>query len=343
MRAWSEQYTADGADGAAIASGELEPRNPSDGPVVAVPLSSLRMLQSPRVSGENAEHIQALAEAQERLPPIIVHRSTMCVIDGMHRVRAAELCGRDEIEVRFFDGDEADAFVLAVTANIAHGLPLSLADRKVAAARIIAAHPRWSDRLIATNTGLAAKTVRSLRAAVGDGAPEPGERVGQDGRVRPSSTKKGREIASEMVRRDPHLSLRQVARAAGISPETVRDVRRRLRSGEDPVLPRQRGAAPPATAPPATADGPPPPPHVRNVRLLSLIRQLKGDPALRVSDAAPALLKIVYANAVINEKLGAVVAGLPEHTRGTIARTARECARVWASFASELEAGRLPL
>jgi hypothetical protein len=36
--------------------------------------------------------------------------------------------------------------VLAVQVNVTHGLPLSLADRKVAASRIIDCYPGWSNR-----------------------------------------------------------------------------------------------------------------------------------------------------------------------------------------------------
>ncbi len=54
----------------------------------------------------------------------------MCVIDGVQRVRAAESSTRDHPEAQFFDGDENDAFVLAVEANTANGLPLSVACAK---------------------------------------------------------------------------------------------------------------------------------------------------------------------------------------------------------------------
>src|SRR3981081_155007 len=90
-----------------------------------------------------------LAEASGALPPIMVHRPTMRVIDGVHRVRAALLNGITEIEGRLLDWDENAAFILAVTANIAHGLPLNPADRAAAAARIIACQPLWSDRAVA--------------------------------------------------------------------------------------------------------------------------------------------------------------------------------------------------
>ena len=70
----------------------------------------------------------------------------MRVIDGTHRLRAALLRGVDVIDVLYFDGPDADAFVLAVELNHTHGLPLSRADRTAAAERIIGSHPDWSDR-----------------------------------------------------------------------------------------------------------------------------------------------------------------------------------------------------
>ena len=66
---------------------------------VTVPVSSLLSGDSPRLAGENLEHVQLLAVVQG-LPPILVHRSTMRVIDGMHRLRAAKLRGDETIAVR---------------------------------------------------------------------------------------------------------------------------------------------------------------------------------------------------------------------------------------------------
>ncbi|KOG90227.1 streptomycin biosynthesis protein, partial [Streptomyces varsoviensis] len=93
---------------------------------------------------------------------------------------AAMLCGHDKIAVRFFDGDEADAFVLAVESNIAHGLPLSLADRKRAAGRIIDSHPQWSDRIVASVTGIAPGTVAEIRRRRTGGLTAVSSRIGQD-------------------------------------------------------------------------------------------------------------------------------------------------------------------
>ncbi|MEV7712354.1 ParB/RepB/Spo0J family partition protein [Streptomyces sp. NPDC088270] len=137
----------------------------TDRPEVAeVDLRGLRFGVSPRFREEDVEHTRALAEiAAELLPPIIVHRPSMTVVDGLHRSRAALLRGEHTIRARFFDGTPEEAFLLSVRANRAHGLPLSLFERKAAAARLITMFPGRSDRSIAASAGLSDKTVARLR------------------------------------------------------------------------------------------------------------------------------------------------------------------------------------
>src|SRR5215469_10401830 len=153
--------------------------------IVAVPVLSLRPADSPRLNGEDKAHIARLAETETPLPPILVDRRTMRVIDGMHRLMAASIQGRETIDVRFFDGSERDVFLRAVQENIAHGLPLSQADRRAAAERIIASHPHMSDRAIGHSVGLAAKAVAAIRKSSNEEIPQANARVGRDGKVRP--------------------------------------------------------------------------------------------------------------------------------------------------------------
>src|SRR5687768_3713348 len=120
-------------------------RRIAQGVVEEVALSTLLPADSPRVEGEDADHVRALAELECPLPPVIVHRPTMRVIDGMHRVHAATLRGESQIRVVFFDGSPEEAFVRAVQSNSAHGLPLSQADKSAAARRILESFPQWSN------------------------------------------------------------------------------------------------------------------------------------------------------------------------------------------------------
>jgi ParB-like nuclease domain len=305
------------------------------GPVVRVGLDSLVIADSPRLGGENPEHIQALATAHGTLPPIIVHRASMRVLDGIHRLRAAQACGRTEIEVRFFDGDDADAFVVAVTSNITHGLPLSLADRKAAATRIIASHPQWSDRLIASLTGLAPGTIAETRRRTPEGHTPPADsRLGRDGRSRPTNTTERRTIASKLLTEDPTLSLRHVAKIAGLSPETVRDVRDRLHI-PDP--------APPAHSPRQQPERPthPTKPVHRVGRTAprdfsQLMHQLKSDPVLRGTETGRMLLRLLDIHGISSETWTELCDNVPTHHKTTIATLALECAKKWTRFAERL-------
>jgi ParB-like nuclease domain len=193
--------------------------------ITSVRIGDLVFEDSPRLSGSSTAHIQTLAEVGAPLPPILVHRSTMRVIDGLHRVKAALCRGADTIEARFFDGDEGEAFVLAVASNIAHGLPLSLADRKAAAARIIVLYPEWSDRRVAATAGLSDKTVGTMRRRLGAEIPQSTVRVGRDNRaraVRPDAGRViperrtehevGRPSAVQLLRADPSLRYTEAGR-----------------------------------------------------------------------------------------------------------------------------------
>jgi ParB-like nuclease domain len=217
----------------------------SEYPTKLVPVTDLVLSNWLRVKGEDIKHVRALAEVEDELPPIVVHQATMQVIDGMHRVRAAMLSGVTYIEALLFDGAEDEAFLLAVRLNVAHGLPLSRADRMSAAVRIIRSSPHWSDRAIARAAGLSDKTVASLRrrATASAEIPHLPDRIGRDGRIRPFSPAAGRRMAGDLIAENPDAAIREIALRAGISPGTARDVRERLRNGLDPVPPRQRDAS----------------------------------------------------------------------------------------------------
>jgi hypothetical protein len=310
---------------------------------------------SPRLDGENTEYAMMLAESESTLPPIIVHRKTMQVIDGMHRLRAAQLRGEKEILVQLFEGDLKDAFVLAVKANNSHGLPLSSADRTAAAERIIRSHPQWSDRAIASAAGLAAKTVAAVRRrATGDGQ-QLDSRIGRDGRVRPVSTAEARRVASEYVADKPEASLREIARVAGISPGTARDVRDRLRRGEDPVLkPRVRQRPQTAASAPCDAQQDdtayPAPPQIgvgrRPLRSRAgrawptALDTLKRDPSLRFNDMGRLLLRLLDLNSISPDQLDQLVDGVPPHCATSVLNVAQECAGIWQDFASKLDQRR---
>jgi hypothetical protein len=295
-------------------------------PVVRVAISSLRFADSPRSTGVNLEHARMLAESDLALVPIVVDRRTMRIIDGAHRVHAAALRGETEVSARFFDGSADEAFVLAVRTNIAHGLPLSLSDRKAAAARIAAIRPQWSDRMIASVTGLAPGTVASTRGCPTGQVGQLDARLGRDGRVRSRNSTEGRRLASEIIVSNPHFSLRRIAAVAGISPETVRNVRERLRRGESPFPASQER---PAREEPATA---PAPIDVDT----SAMETLRTDPSLRLTVAGRHLLRLLDLNRMLAEHGEQLADGVPPHSAGRVADVARQCAEAWQRFAEQV-------
>lgn len=314
-------------------------------PVEVIPIASLLPATSPRLGGEDSDHVRALAGSDATLPPIVVHRGTMRVVDGMHRLRAAVLRGQERLPARFFEGPEQDAFVFAVELNVKHGLPLSTADRAAAVARILRSHPQWSDRAIAAAAGLSARTVCAIRQRTGGPQPQAGSRVGRDGRVRPLSTAVARRQASEFIAEHPAASLREVAAAVGISPGTVRDVRNRLLRGEDPVPPGQRECREPRAAAPHQGGGRPEPRTTARTEAAhpvpedsgELLRMLSRDPSVRLTENGRYLLRLLATHAVPAGRRGQLAGSVPSHCAPVAAALARHCAASWLDLAHSLD------
>ncbi|WP_290061792.1 ParB/RepB/Spo0J family partition protein [Amycolatopsis solani] len=312
---------------------------PAGGEPERVSIDSLRPSDSPRLDGESTEHVRTLAASGASLPPIVIHRATMRVVDGMHRVGAAILRGEDEILGHYYEGSEDDAFIMGVEANIAHGLPLSTADRTAAAERIIVARPQWSDRRIAAVSGLAATTVGALRrrSTGRDGQSNSAPRVGIDGRARPFDAAAGRIAAGELITSRPDASIREIAAAAGISPSTVLDVRRRLRNGEDPLPKRQRAAAGAPPKPGQHTDAGSSRQVVAEVQ--TIMRRLRKDPSLSLNDAGRMLLRWLDAHNPALRDWERYLNVVPAHNKRAIAELARMNALVWEEFATQLDCG----
>ncbi|MFF7981469.1 transcriptional regulator [Streptomyces sp. NPDC007901] len=289
---------------------------------VDVPIHLLAPGDSPRLNGCDEAHVARLAEVDAPLPPVLVHRQTMRVVDGMHRLAAAEARGDRTIAATFFDGDVADAFLHAVQSNIRHGLPLSQAERRAAAMRIIASHPHMSDRSIARVAGLGTKTVVALRQK--SGGRQTTARVGRDGKVRPLDHTAGRLRAAELLTRHPEISVREVARTAGVSPATASDVRRRLARGEPPTTgaPRLQRSGP---GPTSASLAPP-----------QVLDKLLKDPSLRDKEAGRRLLRLLRNVAVDDQEWQDLLSTVPPHCATLVGELALQYAQTWSAFADSL-------
>jgi ParB-like chromosome segregation protein Spo0J len=296
---------------------------------------------SPRTAGEDVDHVRTLAEPATALPPIVVHRATMQVIDGMHRLRAAQLRDETTIAAVFFDGDLKEAFVLAVRLNATHGLPLTLADRKAAAREIFTSYPQWSDRRIAGAAGVSPKTVSAIRRRSAVEFPQPTGRVARNG-VLYRSNGQARQRAAELFAADPNASAREIALAAGVSLTTAKDVRRRLRSEEQPApSAKQAAASTPESAAPARTPGKPaahsaPRTPRHRADIAYVLDRMRKDPSLRFTESGRAVLRwleVPFGGA----DLETVVDKIPSHCAPGLAEVARQRSRDWEQLAEMLD------
>lgn len=128
----------------------------------------------------DAGHVDRLAEVSAELPPILVDRASLRVVDGAHRLAAHRLLGRTAVAVRWVEGDEPTLLLMALAANTRHGLPLSREERRRAVERLLTEYPAWSNRKVAEAAAVSEGTVRNVRA--GAQLAQPARVVGKDGK-----------------------------------------------------------------------------------------------------------------------------------------------------------------
>jgi ParB-like chromosome segregation protein Spo0J len=307
--------------------------------IVDLPISDVLPSDSPpRTAGVSTSHIRMLAEATTALPPIVIHRATMQVVDGWHRLRAAQLRGETTIAAVLFDGGPAEAFVLAVKLNAAHGLPLSLADRKAAALRILLSYPDWSDRSIAAIAGISRGTVGAIRSRSTGQSGQSTDRIASNGVLHRSAGREGRQRAAELFTADPNVSARKVALTAGISVTTAKDVRKRLRAGEPLVSSRESGASVTATSAPAhEATGNARVPAPQGIHTAEMLQRLRKDPSLRFTETGRRLLRGLEAPFEDGVDWDTIARSLPGHCARSVAELARRRAREWQQLAHLLD------
>jgi hypothetical protein len=273
-------------------------------------------------SGElDAEHVRSLATLPGAFAPVLVQRETMQVIDGAHRVAAARQRGDTHIAVWFFEGSDAECFLESVRANVRHGKPLTLTERRRAALRLLSHYSHWSDRSLAETCGLSPGTIASLRRCATDDFGHS-RRIGRDGRIRSLNTSSVRMAAADYLVEHPQSSVREVAQAVGATVATVRDVRARLARGE-PAVP-----ASPCQPRAAALDGGLPDRGSPSLR---------SDPAFRRSVSSQAFASWFDRSEVSTDSWQQLTDDLPLSRLYDVITQCRRRAAVWEALAEHLE------
>lgn len=141
----------------------------------------------PRIGGLDLDHVNDLEAVSESWPPlkVVAQGKSFIIVDGFHRFAAAQNLGLETINAEVLPlPEDGDLFGLAFALNAIHGRPLTLSDRRSFAARLLKAHPDWSEREIARRAGLVQPTVGKIRQELEARAaiPQTDNRVGRDGR-----------------------------------------------------------------------------------------------------------------------------------------------------------------
>lgn len=139
----------------------------------------------------DADAVERYADAWSRTPPVTVVEvdGRYLLADGFHRHAAAAKLGRRMISAEVRVGSYAEALDVASAANLAHGLPLTRAERRRAVEIQVRLHHDHSDRRLAEEIGVSRDLVgRVRRDLVAAGQVPAGEgRVGADGKVYPAA------------------------------------------------------------------------------------------------------------------------------------------------------------
>ena len=160
--------------------------------------------------------------AGQQFPPVTLFHDGVAywLADGFHRFHATRAAGLDKIDAKVEQGTQRDAILFSLSANTAHGLRRTNADKRRAVG-ILLADKEWSkrsDRWVAEKCAVGHAFVSSLRPQVSTVDTSP--RAARDGKTYP---------ATQPVRPTPPAPPRPPPQIA----PAVRDVIRPTREAQD--------------------------------------------------------------------------------------------------------------
>ena len=123
-----------------------------------------------RADGLDSELIQTYADYMEdgaEFPPIEIVNDgdTLWLVDGLHRLEAANKLGQPTISANVIKGDRWDALEMSADNNAEHGLQLTNANRECKVLEMLEDEEwsKWSDREIASTCNVSEKLVEEIK------------------------------------------------------------------------------------------------------------------------------------------------------------------------------------
>jgi ParB-like chromosome segregation protein Spo0J len=172
----------------------------------------------------------ALMEAGVQFPPVVAFfdGENYWLVDGFHRWHAANRANIDKLPCEVRKGTLVDARWFSYSANKAHGLRRTTADKRRATIAALK-HPngaKLSDNQIAEHVGVSDKTVTKYRAELESASeiPKVTERTGRDGKTYDTSNIGKAKAAEPEPEAAPTLSVHRKADGPlrwAHKPETV--------------------------------------------------------------------------------------------------------------------------
>jgi len=121
------------------------------------------------------QYAEAMTEGAT-FPPVVVFREgeTHWLVDGFHRVAAAEQTGRNDVNCEIREGTFRDAVLYSVGANATHGLQRTSHDKREAVDRLLEdpEWSQWSDREIARRCNVSHTFVQNYKKSLATVASE---------------------------------------------------------------------------------------------------------------------------------------------------------------------------
>jgi ParB-like chromosome segregation protein Spo0J len=193
-----------------------------------IPLAQLALYTGTQVRAAlNPEVVASYAEAMHRgdeFPPVMLVDDgvTRYLVDGFHRLKAAEFAGATDLPANIITGTREDALWYALGANRANGERLTEADKTHAVTLALRAWPERMQREIAEQIGCSESLVSKVKLELSEQAGEPVLLVG-----RALQLAQRQAAVREMITAGAStLAIRQQTRA---HPTFIAEQRRQLR------------------------------------------------------------------------------------------------------------------